>query len=99
MCVCFFFIPHNKLRAAGFVRSTTVCSTTFRLGLFLQLLNLQTAVTAHQTAAQVEVAYLLFSVLRDEGFIHLSIDLSISPRLRVDVGIVYFTATIPLATT
>ena len=79
-----------------------LCSTTFRLGLFLQLLNLYhiiSAVTAHQTATQVEIAYPLFSVLRDEGFIHLSIDLSISPRLRVDVGIVYFTATIPLATT
>ena len=71
--------------ASSFVRSTTVCSATFRRDLLLQLPNpyhIISAVTALQAAAQLEVACLIFCVLRDE---HLSIDRSIlsifSPRL------------------
>ena len=63
------------------MRSTAVRSTTFRRDLLLQLLNpyhIISAVTALQTASQLEVACLLFCDLRDQ---HLSIDLSILPRL------------------
>ena len=61
-------------QASSFVRSTTVCSATFRRDLLLQLLDPYhtiSAVTALQAAAQLKVACLLFCVLRDE---HLSID-------------------------
>ena len=58
-----------------------VCSATFRRDLLLQLLNLyhvNSAVIAPQAAAQLEVACLIFCVLRDE---HLSIDRPFAPRL------------------
>ena len=64
-------------QASSFVRSTAVCSATFRRDLLLQLLNpyhIISAVIALQAAAQLEVACLVFCVLRDE---HLSIDRSV----------------------
>ena len=70
-------------QASSFVRSTAVCSVTFRGDLLLQLLNphhIISAVTALQVATQLEVACPIFCVLRDE---HLSICLlytSPSPR-------------------
>ena len=63
-------------QASSFVRSTAVCSATFRRDLPLQLLNpyhIITAVNVLQAAAQLEVACLIFCVLRDE---RLSIDRS-----------------------
>ena len=63
------------------MQSTVVCSATFRRGLLLQLLNpyhITSAVTALQAAAQLEEledAFPIFRVLRDE--IYLSIDLSV----------------------
>ena len=60
------------------MRSTAVCSATFRRDLLLQLLNphhVTSAVTALQAAAQLEVACPIFCVLRDVS-IYLSIDLS-----------------------
>ena len=66
-------------QASSFVRSTAVCSATFRRDLLLQLLNPYhtiSAVTALQAAAQLEVACPIFCVLRDE---HLSIDRPVCP--------------------
>ena len=62
-------------QASSFVRSTAVCSATFRRDMLLLLLNpyhIISAVTTLQAAAQLEVTC-LFCVLRDE----LSIDLSV----------------------
>ena len=72
-------------QASSFVRSTAVCSATFRRDLLLQLLNpyhIMSAVTALEAAAQLEVACPIFCVLRDE---HLSIDRPVhfSPGLLV----------------
>ena len=69
----------------SFVRSTAVCSATFRRDLLLLLLNpycIICAVTALQAAAQLEVACLIFRVPRDE---HLPIDRPVhfSPHLLV----------------
>ena len=63
-----FFYDFSQ-RASSFVCSTAVCSTTFRQDLLLQLLNpyhILSAVTALQAATQLEVACLLFCVLRDD---------------------------------
>ena len=64
---------------SSFVRSTEVCSTTFRRDLLLQLIipyNTISAVTALQAAAQLDVACPIFCVLRDE---HLYIDRPVCP--------------------
>ena len=64
-------------QASSFVRSTAVCSATFRRDLILQLLNpdhIISAVTALQATAQLEVACLICCVLCNE---HLSIDRSV----------------------
>ena len=61
------------------VRSTGVCSATFRRELLLQLLNpyhIISVVTALQAAAQLEIACPFFLVLRDE---HLCIDRPVRP--------------------
>ena len=60
-------------QASSFVRSTAVCSATFRRDMLLQLYpyHIMSAVTALQAAAQLDVACPIFCVLRDE---HLSID-------------------------
>ena len=66
-------------QVSSFVRSTAVCSATFRRGLLLQLLypcHTISAVTALQAAAQLVVACPIFCVLRDE---HLSIDRPVCP--------------------
>ena len=63
-------------QASSLVQSTAVCSATFRRYPLLQLLNpyhIITAVNVLQAAAQLEVACLIFCVLRDE---RLSIDRS-----------------------
>ena len=70
-------------QVSSFVRSTAVCSATFRRDQLLQLFSPYhtiSAVTALQAAAHLEVACPIFCVLRDE---HLSIDLSVyfSPGL------------------
>ena len=70
----------------SFVRSTAVCSATFRRDLLVLLLNpyhIIFAVTALQAATQLEVACLLFCVLRD---------LSISPRLLLASSATYVAA-------
>ena len=56
-------------QASSFVRSTAVCSATFRRDLLLQLLNpyhIMSAVTALEAAAQLEVACPICCVQRDE---------------------------------
>ena len=61
------------------MRSTAVCSATFRRDLLRQLLNPYhtiPAVTALQAAAQLVVACPIFGVLRDE---HLSVDRPVCP--------------------
>ena len=68
-------------QASSFVRSTAVCSATFRRDLLRQLLNPYhtiPAVTALQAAAQLVVACPIFGVLRDE---HLSIDRPVCPSV------------------
>ena len=73
-----FFYDFSE-QVSSFVRSTEVCSATFRRDLLLQLLNPNhtiSAVTALHAAAQIEVACPIFYVLRDE---HLSIDRSVCP--------------------
>ena len=87
------------------MRSTAVCSATFRRDLLLQLLNPYhtiSAVTALQAAAQLEVACPIFCVLRDE---YVSIDRPVhfSPGLlaaaAAAAGFVCYTAAIlPAAT-
>ena len=78
--------------------STAVCSTTFRQDLLLQLLNpyhILSAVTALQAATQLEVACLLFCVMRDK---HLAIPRPVrfaSPA----AGIVCYTTAMFLAAT
>ena len=71
-------------QASSFVRSTAVCSATFRRDMLLQLYpyHIMSAVTALQAAAQLDVACPIFCVLRDE---HLSIDRPVhfSPGLLV----------------
>ena len=88
-------------QASSFVRSTAVCSATFRRDLLLQLLNPRhtiSAVTALQAAAQLEVACTIFCVLRLSCVmsINLSIDLSVhlSPGLlaAAAAGFVCYTA-------
>ena len=79
------------------MRSTAVCSTTFRRDLLLQLLGPYhiIAVTALQDATQLEVACLLVDVLRDEHLpIHRPVHLG-SPA----AGIVRYTAAILVAAT
>ena len=64
-------------QASSFVRSTAVCSATFRRDVLLQLLNpyhIIYAVSALQAAAQLRV--LFFGLLHDE---HLSIDRPVCP--------------------
>ena len=76
--VCSIFYDFSQ-QTSSFVRSTAVCSSTFRRDLLLFILNpsrIISAVTALQAAAQLEVACLTFCVLRDE---HLSIDRSGCP--------------------
>ena len=71
-----FFYDFSQ-QVSSFVRSTVMCSATFRRDLLLQLLNpyhIISAVIALQAAAQLVVACPFFCVLRDE---HLSIDRSI----------------------
>ena len=66
-------------QVSSFERSTVVCSATFRQDLLFQLLNPYhtiSGVTVFQVAAQLEVAYPIFCVLRDE---HLSIDRPVCP--------------------
>ena len=66
-------------QASSFVRSTAVCSATFRRDLLLQLLNpyhIISAVIALQAAAQLEVACLVFCVLRDK---HVPTDRLVCP--------------------
>ena len=73
-------------QASSFVRSTAVCSATFRRDLLLQLLNPNhtiSAVTALHAAAQLEVACPIFCVLRDE---HLSIDRPVCPFFAWSAG-------------
>ena len=73
-----FFYDFSQ-QVSSFVRSTVMCSATFRRDLLLQLLNLYhtiSAVTALQAAAELEVACPIFCVLRDE---HLSIDRPVRP--------------------
>ena len=95
-------------QVSSFVRSTAVCSATFRRDLLLQLLNPRhtiSAVTALQAAAQLEVACTIFCVLRLSCVmnINLSIDLSVhlSPGLlaAAAAGFVWYTAAILLAAT
>ena len=79
------------------MRSTEVCSTTFRQDLLLHLLNLYnitSAVAALQAATQVDVACRLFCVMRD-GYlaIHRPVHF-VSPAA---AGIVCYTACIRLA--
>ena len=65
-------------QVSSFVRSTDVCSPTFRRDLLLQLLNpnhTMSAITALHAAAQLEVACLFF--LSCVMSIYLSIDLSV----------------------
>ena len=88
------------------MRSTTVCSATFRRDLLLQLLNPYhtiSAVTALQATAQLEVACPIFCVPRDE---RLSIDRPVCPFFAWPAtiaspaaGVVGYTAAILLATT
>ena len=65
----FFFVFEFLHEASTFVRSTAVCSTTFRRELLLQLLDpyhiISTAI-ALQDATQVEVVYLPFRFLCEE---------------------------------
>ena len=78
---CVWCLDDSSQQAPSFVQSTAVCSTTFRRDLLLHLRNpyhIISAVTALQAATQLEVACLLFCVLRAKP---LSIDLSISPHL------------------
>ena len=86
-------------QASSFERSTAVCSTTFGRELLLQLLNpyhITSAVNPLQAATQLEVACLLFFVLRDEQLaIHRPVHFT-SPAA---AGIVCYTAVILLATT
>ena len=73
-----FFYDFSQ-QVSSFVRSTVMCSATFRRDLLLQLLNPYhtiAAVTALQAAAELEVACPIFGVLRDE---HLSIDRPVCP--------------------
>ena len=66
-------------QVSSFVRSTAVCSATFRRDVLLQLLNpchTISAVIALQAGAQLEVARPIFCVPRDE---HLSIDRPVCP--------------------
>ena len=73
-----FFYDFSQ-QVSSFVRSTVMCSATFRRDLLLQLLNLYhtiSADTALQAAAELEVACPIFCVLRDE---HLSIDRPVCP--------------------
>ena len=73
-----FFYDFSE-QVSSFVRSTEVCSATFRRDLLLQLLNpnhTMSAVAALHAAAQLEVACPIFYVLRDE---HQSIDRSVCP--------------------
>ena len=90
-------------QVSSFVRSTAVCSATFRRDLPLQFPNpyhIISAVTALQAAAQLEVACPIFCVLRDE---HLSIDLPVYPfsglLAAAAVGFVWYTAAKLLAAT
>ena len=90
-------------QASSFVRSTAVCSATFRRDLLLQLLrpyHIISAVTALQAAAQLKVACPIFCGLRDEH-LYLSIDLSVhfSPGLlaAAAASFVCYTAAILLA--
>ena len=94
---------HDFSQASSFMRSTAVCSATFRRDLLLQLLNpynITSAATALQAAAQLEVACPIFCVLRDE---HLSIDLPVYPfsglLAAAAVGFVWYTAAKLLAAT
>ena len=86
-------------QAPSIVRSTAVCSTVFRRDLLLQLFtfyHIFSAVTALQAATQLEVACLLFFVLRDEQLaIHRPVHFT-SPAA---AGIVCYTAVKLLATT
>ena len=92
-----FFYDFSQ-RASSFVCSTAVCSTTFRQDLLLQLLDpyhILSAVTALQAATQLEVACLLFCVMRDK---HLAIPRPVrfaSPA----AGIVCYTTAMFLAAT
>ena len=62
-------------QASSFVRSTAARSATFRRDPLRQLLN-PDRITSAVIAAQLEVAYPIFCVLRDE---HLSIDRPVCP--------------------
>ena len=83
-----------------FERWTAVCSASFHRDLLLQLLNpynIISAVNALHAAAQLEVACLVFCVLRDE---YLSIDRSVCPFFDSPAaGFVCYTAAILLAAT
>ena len=74
---CSIFYDFSQ-QTSSFVRSTAVCSSTFRRDLLLFILNpsrIISAVTALQAAAQLEVSNTcLFGVLRVDH-LYLSIDL------------------------
>ena len=79
-------------QASTFVRSSAVCSATFRRDLLLHLLNPYhtiSAVTALQAAAQLEVECLVIRVLRDE---HLDIHQPVHFASPAAAGIVCYTA-------
>ena len=93
-----FDIYDFSQQVSSFVRSTAVCSATFRRDLPLQFPNpyhIISAVTALQAATQPGVACPNFCVLRDE---HLSIDLSVrfSPGLLAAAAAAGFVCCIPL---
>ena len=76
---CWNFFYDFSQQDSSFVRSTVVCSATFRQDQLLHLLNPYhtiSVVTALQADALLEVACPVFCVLRDE---HLSIDRPVCP--------------------
>ena len=94
------------LQVSSFVRSTAVCSATFRRDPLLQLLNPYhtiSTVTALHAAAQLEVACPIFCVLCNEHISIVSIDLYVhfSPGLLAAraAGFVCYTAALLLAAT